>query len=210
MYDWQEAECSVEGCAKPRKYKETGWCTTHYERWRRHGDHLRGEGARLPRSATAEQRFWTKVEKTSGCWLWKASTTSEGYGQFSFNGKLVKAHRFCYELLVSKVPSELMLDHKVTCPRRCVRPDHLRLVTHKQNCQNRRRETKSSSGVRGVTRASNSGKWQANVRHNYKLYSLGRFDTIEEAEVAVKAKRLELFTHSDIDHDIPIDRPTNN
>jgi len=50
-------------------------------------------------------------------------------------------------------------------------------------------------------------QWQGNVRHNGKLYYVGRFDTIAEAEAAVKRKRLELFTHNDIDRDIPIDRP---
>ena len=30
--------CSVEGCGKPRKSR--GWCSTHYERWRRNGDPL--------------------------------------------------------------------------------------------------------------------------------------------------------------------------
>lgn len=30
--------CSVDGCALPRKSR--GWCSTHYERWRRNGDPL--------------------------------------------------------------------------------------------------------------------------------------------------------------------------
>lgn len=32
--------CTVPECGKPRKYR--GWCGTHYERWRKHGDVTRG------------------------------------------------------------------------------------------------------------------------------------------------------------------------
>lgn len=28
------------------------------------------------------ERFWSKVNKTVDCWLWTASTTRGGYGQF--------------------------------------------------------------------------------------------------------------------------------
>lgn len=45
------AECSIAGCARPRKSR--GWCTTHYERWRVHGD---------PTHET-----WTKVCTVTGC-----------------------------------------------------------------------------------------------------------------------------------------------
>lgn len=27
-----------------------------------------------------EDRFWSKVEKSDGCWLWTASVMSSGYG----------------------------------------------------------------------------------------------------------------------------------
>lgn len=29
--------CSVDGCTNPARYAKTGWCTSHYERWRRRG-----------------------------------------------------------------------------------------------------------------------------------------------------------------------------
>jgi hypothetical protein len=37
------------------------------------------------------------------------------------------------------------------------------------------------------------------VRHNKKLYHVGYFATIDEAERAVIAKRNALFTHNEID-----------
>lgn len=202
-------KCTIKGCINPLKYGKKGWCTTHYERWRKHGDPLGGR-CFFPRNSggTDEDRFWFYVDKTEDCWLWTANTTKDGYGQFSLNGKIVKAHRYCYELLVGPIPEALQLDHRVECPTRCVRPDHLRLATQKQNNENRRRETKTRSGVRGVTWHTRDEKWQANVRHNDHLYFLGYHDTIDSAEAAVVAKRLELFTHNDIDREVHVDRPT--
>lgn len=76
---------------------------------------------------TAEQRFWAKVDKTGECWLWTASLTSHGYGQFYFDGRPVAAHRFSYELFSLPIPAGMDVDH--TCRiRACVNPFHLRLV----------------------------------------------------------------------------------
>lgn len=44
-----------------------------------------------------------------------------------------------------------------------------------------------------------TGKWIGSVRHNGKQHHVGYFTTLEEAEEAVRLKRLELFTHSDMD-----------
>lgn len=39
-----ERTCSIEGCE--RRAAKRGWCATHYQRWRRHGDPLGGGRAR--------------------------------------------------------------------------------------------------------------------------------------------------------------------
>lgn len=33
----QDALCAIDGCARKRKYKSSGWCQTHYHRWYRTG-----------------------------------------------------------------------------------------------------------------------------------------------------------------------------
>lgn len=82
----------------------------------------------------ARQRFWEKVEKPSqaDCWPWLAGCTSRGYGDFYYDGKQVRAHRFAYELLVGPIPEGLQLDHLCRV-RHCVNPQHLEPVTHREN-----------------------------------------------------------------------------
>ena len=146
---------------------------------------------------TTEERYWEKVDKTDNCWLWTASCDSSGYGKFWHEGKLVLAHRFAYAWAYGGIPEGMQVDHRCH-NRRCVRPDHLRLVTHAQNGQNRRgAQSNSGTGVRGVYWYESCRKYQARVGLNGKRYNAGLFDTLEEAEAAVIAKRKELFTHDD-------------
>lgn len=78
-------------------------------------------------------RFSSKVHRhASGCWLWTACLTSNGYGRFSWEGKVRLAHRVSYTLLVGPVPEGLELDHLCRV-RHCVNPEHLEPVTRREN-----------------------------------------------------------------------------
>jgi hypothetical protein len=103
----------------------------------RHRERVR-DRRRRPRLSTSEKatrdcaRFWAKVEKTDGCWFWRARIIATGYGSFSLDGRKVMAHRFAYELLVGPIPEDLELDHLCRV-RHCVNPAHLEPVTHREN-----------------------------------------------------------------------------
>ncbi|KKK76645.1 hypothetical protein LCGC14_2861550 [marine sediment metagenome] len=90
-------------------------------------------------------RFWEKVNKGDGCWVWTAAT-AQGYGTFRLAaGAMVGAHRWAYEQEYGTIPEGLQVDHKchnrddrcpggVTCLHRlCVRPAHLRTVSPRVN-----------------------------------------------------------------------------
>lgn len=79
------------------------------------------------------QQFWSKIDKEneSGCWIWTGAR-SHGYGDFSVGRRVIRAHRFSYEMLVGPIPEGLEIDH--LCKRReCVNPDHLEPVTSREN-----------------------------------------------------------------------------
>ncbi len=78
------------------------------------------------------ERFWSKVEFTSSCWIWMASTDRCGYGRFMYGAKTRKAHRWAYEFCIGPIPDEMECDHLCRTPA-CVLPDHIELVTHRIN-----------------------------------------------------------------------------
>lgn len=144
-------------------------------------------------------RFWAKVRKTDSCWLWTASVQPTGYGQFQINRTVVYAHRLSWEIAYGPIGAGLDIDHRCRT-RICVNPGHLRSATRKQNMENRSGAQKdSATGILGVSWDRERKRWKAQVAHNRKKLTVGRFDRIEDAEAAVKAKRNDLFTHNDLD-----------
>jgi len=153
----------------------------------------------MARRLSAQDRFFAKVDKTGDCWQWTAKKTQNGYGQFWLEGGHQVAHRVSFGWSVGAVPPGMQLDH-VCHDRSCVRPSHLRVVNHKQNQENQSGAYKNSrTGLRGVRRGRRGKGWRAEVTHHGTVHNWGPFATPEEAAEAARLKRLELFTHNDID-----------
>lgn len=79
-------------------------------------------------------RFWSKVlvvNDADSCWLWKASSNNQGYGQFRIDGTMRLAHRVAFFLLFGRWPKNI-LRHSCDTPL-CVRGSHLIEGTQKQN-----------------------------------------------------------------------------
>ena len=78
-------------------------------------------------------RLWEKVDKSGDCWLWLGSLGHGGrYGSIHRGDGMVPAHRVAYELTIGPIPAGMEIDHLCRTPR-CVRPDHLEPVTHREN-----------------------------------------------------------------------------
>lgn len=135
----------------------------------------------------------------NGCWIFTGSKKSGGYGGILHDGKVDYSHRVVYRHAIGDIPQGMLVDHRCSV-RACCNPEHLRLVTGKQNAEHLTGASKNSkAGVRGVHRISRSKKnpWLAQVGHQGRNIYIGLFPTLEEAEAAVRAKRAELFTHDD-------------
>ena len=90
------------------------------------------------------ERFYRYVmpEPMTGCWLWIGAGNENGYGLFGIPSdtrnasrrfwKLIKAHRYSYQLHKGEIPEGMDLDHlcRLRC---CVNPNHLEAVTRKEN-----------------------------------------------------------------------------
>lgn len=161
---------------------------------------------------TVQERFEAKIDRNgptvehmeTPCWIWmgakKGGVRGGGaprYGNFWLNGRRRYAHRVAYHLAYGELSDAIQVDH-ICLNTLCCNPTHLRLVTGKQNRENLSGANRNSwTGIRGV---SPKGKrWRAQVCHNRVKMCLGVFDTIKEAEDAVRAKRLELYTHNEVD-----------
>jgi hypothetical protein len=162
-----------------------GRCGMHYQRDMKAG---------VIKGLTPEERFWTKVEKTDGCWLWRGVVDHQSGSYGRYGG--VRAHRIAYEYLVGPIPDGLVIDHR--CQNRiCVNPAHLRVCTIKQNTEHM--VPRPQFAGRGVHWHKNSKRWTVTVMHHRQRFYGGCYKTFDEANAAAIALRNRLYTHNDLD-----------
>jgi len=89
-------------------------------------------------SIPIEERFWPRIRKTDGCWIWPGANTGihsaryQTRGQVWYNGRNITCHRLAWILTHGSIPGDLRVLHKCDTPL-CVRPDHLFLGTNTDN-----------------------------------------------------------------------------
>ena len=97
------------------------------------------------RRTTLRTKIMARVEVQEGedgCWIWTGADSGTGrgggYPRMDFDGGKMAVHRALWIIENGPIPSKKQLDH--TCrTRRCVRPDHCELVTHRENQRRRAR-----------------------------------------------------------------------
>ena len=133
------------------------------------------DGGRLFRRLKSGVWKEVKIKDNSGC----------GYCQVGWRNKMYKVHRILYSLYHEKdVDSNLMIDH-INGDKLDNTKDNLRLVTNRQNQQNR--VTHRNGNLQG-SRLHKSGKFQALIQIRGKTIGLGVYQTEKQAhEVYLQA-----------------------
>lgn len=124
-----QRQCSTPDCERPHYAR--GLCQPHYMRW------YQAEGREAPKQHQIHRNrplaFWSRVEFTPTCWLWRGSVGPNGYGYFGTRRDHHLAHRWAYTFCVGPIVAGLSLDHLCRV-RHCVNPSHLEPVTQHENC----------------------------------------------------------------------------
>lgn len=127
--------CAVDGCNRNALKIAggcRGWCSAHYNRWRRHGDPAAGrtmEGAPL---AFLESTLSTQMED---CVRWPYGRGPDGQGRVWIKGRPREAARVVCERAQGAPPTP---QHEAahSCGKGhegCINPRHIRWATHIDN-----------------------------------------------------------------------------
>lgn len=175
-----ERKCSIDGCDKKHTCK--GFCKKHYERFLAHGDPLftKLKVERHGMYGTKEHKAWSEMKFR--CYNKKA-TSYPRYGALGIKvcDKWKDSFTAFFEDM-GKCPEGYSLDR--IDPKKGYSPRNCRWADVYTQAQNKKSETNSKSGIRGVYEIGN--KWIVKISAFGENYDIGSFN---DKESAIKARK---------------------
>lgn len=145
-------------------------------------------------------------DKENGIFTWKiparrrkigdvaGTVRRDGYVQIQIKYRLYLVHQLMIFVQYGEYP-KYEIDH-INRIRSDNRLTNLRVVTRKENSENKSLLSNNKSGYRGVCWDSDKQKWLVQVKHNGVNYYVGRYIDIEDANIAAVNFRNQIFTHN--------------
>lgn len=118
------------------------------------------------------------------------SINSHGYRVIAIDGVDYRAHHLAYLYQLGRIP-HCKIDHK-DGNRSCNIWSNLREASPSQNNFNQKLRSDNTSGVKGVSFDHRRKKWEARVTVSRKSHRVGFFTNLNDAEKAIKMKRIQL------------------
>lgn len=151
-----------------------------------------GEAQRLfcydPETGVLTRRITTSSNALAGAVV--GTVDGKGYLHVSIRKRFYRVHRICFLLAHGWCPPEV--DHRDR-NRQNNREANLRPGTRRGSSGNTGRPKHNTSGFKGVSRNTRTGKWHAQIKVGGKQTYLGRRDTPEEAARLYDAAACEHF-----------------
>lgn len=115
---------------------------------------------------------------------------TDDYVKISLLGKMYQAHRLAWLYVHGAWPDGIIdhIDGVVTNNKL----ENLRVVSLNENAWNSKIPVTNTSGVKGVAWNKEKRKWRAKIGHKRRTLHVGYFNSIEEAEAALREFRENL------------------
>ena len=139
-------------------------------------------------------RIHTLFKRKNGRERWRVrafSLSRDGYLCVSLSSKNQRTHYLVHNIIavcyLGEKPEGYQTDH-INSIRTDNRLENLQYITPQQNTQ--KRKTMNGRNVKGYSLTKN-GKYDAQIKVDYKTFHLGAYDTEEEARQAYKDAKLK-------------------
>lgn len=147
------------------------------------------------------------IEIVSQFWWYKKADQNYVICDLHKNGKMerrIRLHRFLMNVLDD---DRVVVDHINRNPLDC-RKSNMRIATQSQNCLNKSRHSKNTTGYTGVHFEKDSGIYQAEIRIAKTTVHLGRSkDKVECAQMYNEAAKLLYGEFAGELNDVPVETP---